>query len=109
MPTPLDDARVVRWSARFLPAVEGKAPRIVVTGVDITRLMMENRRLSEAVRSYRTLLDAASDVVICVDENGTGTHLSDPIRSHAGTIPSDGIGKPPVGLVHHPHPPPPAQ
>src|SRR3546814_6417361 len=62
--------------------------------------MMENRRLSEAVRRYRTLLDAASDVVICVDENGTVTHLSDAVRSQLGYIPSEWIGKPAFGLVH---------
>src|SRR3546814_12420775 len=34
MPPPLDDARVVRWSAPFPPAVQGKAPPIGATGVD---------------------------------------------------------------------------
>src|SRR3546814_11443184 len=32
MPTPLDDARVVRWAARFLAAVGGKAPRTGAIG-----------------------------------------------------------------------------
>src|SRR3546814_3555900 len=62
--------------------------------------MMDNRRLSEAVRRDRTLLDAASDVVSCVDENGTVTHLSDAVRSQLGYIPSEWIGKPAFGLVH---------
>ncbi len=83
------DLRWLRWRQRAIFDKYGKAVKFQSTGRDITERVTILRALEESERRYRTLVEAAKDVIFTLDMDFRFTYASPSVTSVLGYHPRE--------------------
>ena len=92
------DGRIYEINDYPFSDVDG-SPLVLELGVDITEHMKAKQKLYKSEQRFRSLIEATSDWVWEVDQNGIYTYCSPKVKDLLGYEPEEIIGKTPFDLM----------